>query len=180
MHTIGPYGACPPPAPVGEGGRAARAAQRVLVVQGAAPKAHTWAARHALSASAGWGGWPRRAGGSARARPAAIAMRRRRHSCGPHGARPQPASPGEGGRVARAGQRVPDLPHSRRSADGRHMGRTVHAGGTVRVMLRGRDTREPHEVWIRQRRMGRAVASSGRRSACPSRRDRDASPAVHT
>jgi hypothetical protein len=33
---------------------------------------------------------------------------------------------------------------------------------------------------LRQRRLGRAVASRGRHRACPSRRDRDAQPAAHT
>jgi hypothetical protein len=59
--------------------------------------AHTWAARQAPSASAGWGGRSRRGGGTARARPAVIATRCRRHTYGP-GKRPTPAPAGEGGR----------------------------------------------------------------------------------
>jgi hypothetical protein len=128
-HTHGPRGA-----PLGQRrpGRAVASHGRHIMCSSrrdrdAPSAAHTWAARRVPSASAGWGGWPGRAGGTARARPAVIAMRRRRHSCGPHGARPQPASPGDGGSVARAGQRVPDLPHSRSSADGTHMGRTARA-----------------------------------------------------
>jgi hypothetical protein len=119
----------PPPAPAGRavalrGRHSECPARRDRDAQLAA---HAWAARRALSASAGWGGWPRRAGGAARAHPAAMATRRRRHSCGPHGARHQPASPGDGGRVVRAGQRVPDPLNSRLSSDGTHTGRTARA-----------------------------------------------------
>jgi hypothetical protein len=85
-----------------------------------------------------------RAGGTASARFAAIATRRRRPTHGPHGARPPPAPAGEGGRcVARAAQRVLVPPRSRRAAGGTHMGRTAsalrqrgrvaHAGGTARA-----------------------------------------------
>ncbi len=43
-----------------------------------------------------------RAGGTALARPAALAMRQQRHTRGLHGASPLPAPAGEGGRVARS------------------------------------------------------------------------------
>jgi hypothetical protein len=56
--------------------------------------AHTRAARRIPSASACCGGWSRRAGGTARARPAAIATRRQRHTHGPQGAHPPPAPAG--------------------------------------------------------------------------------------
>jgi hypothetical protein len=116
------------------------------------------------SASDGWGGRSRRAGVTASARPAAIATRRRRprHTNEPHGEHPPPAPAGEGGRVAKAAQRVLLPPRSRRAAGG---------------------TQEPHGAAgraLRQRRLGRAAASRGRRSACSSRRDRDAPPAANT
>jgi hypothetical protein len=107
----------------------------------APPAAHTWAASRARSVSAGWAGRSHRAGGTARARPAAIATRRQRITHGPHGARPPPAPAGEGGRVMRAAQRVLVPLRSRR------------AGSCTR--------RSAH---FRQRRLGRAVACAARRA----------------
>ena len=133
--------------------------KRAIFFRDAPPAAHTWAARRAPSASAGWERRLRRAG----ARSAALATRRRRHTHGPHGAISPPAPAGEGGRVARASQRglvglVP--PRSLCAAGSTHMGRTVRGHG--------------------KRRLGRAVASCGRHSASSSRRARDAPPAAHT
>jgi hypothetical protein len=190
----------PSAAPAGEGGRVARSAQRVLVPprsrraaggthmlstaralrrrrlgraiasrgrlsarsshrdRDAPPAANAWAARRAPSTSAGWGGRSRRAGGTARARPAAIATRRRRHKHGPHGVCPPPAPAGGGDRVA---PRACSSPCNRDALPGTH---TWAA-----------DSRAFH-----QRRLGRAVASRGRLSACSSRRDRGMPRAAHT
>jgi hypothetical protein len=167
-HTHGPHGACPPPAPAGEGGRVApsrgwHSACSSRRDRDAPLAAHTWAARRAPSASAGRGGRSRRGGCTARARPAAIATRRRRYTHGPRGACPPP-SPAGGGwshrSVARAAQHVLVPPRLRRAGCSTHMGRTARA--------------------LRQRRLERAVVLWGRHSAFTSRRDRDAPAAAHT
>jgi hypothetical protein len=114
------------------------------------------------TASASWRGRSRRAGGTARARPAAIATRRRQHIPGPHGAQPPPAPAEEGGRVARAAQRVLGPRRSRRAAGGTHLGRTART------------------LSQRPGRLGKAVASRGRHRACSSRSDRDAPAVAHS
>jgi hypothetical protein len=118
-HTHGPHGASAGWGRVvaSRGWDSACLARRDRDAQ---PAAHTWPARRAPSASAGWGGRSRRAAGTARVVP----------------------------------------PPSRCAACGTHMDRTARA--------------------LRQRRPWRAVASHGRHSACPSRRDCDAPPAAHT
>jgi hypothetical protein len=81
-HTHGPPGALPPPERAGGGAVATSGRHRSCSSQrgrDAPLAAHTWAARRAPSSSDGWGGRSRRAGGAARARPAAIATRRWRH-----------------------------------------------------------------------------------------------------
>jgi hypothetical protein len=102
--------------------------------------------RGAPSASGGRGGRSRRAGGTAPARPAAIAIRSRRHTHGPHSVPPAPA--GEDDRVAWAAQLVLVPPSTRRIAGGTHLGRTARPRA------------------LHQRRLGRAVASRGRHGAC--------------
>ncbi len=74
--------------------------------------AHTWAARRAPSASAGWGGGSRRAGGTARARPAAIVTRRLRYTHGPHARRTPSVRRRANNCVARVAQRVLFPPRS--------------------------------------------------------------------
>jgi hypothetical protein len=81
---------CPPPVPAGEGGCVARAAHHVLVPQ---RSRRTACGTHQCRL----GRRSRRAGGTERARPTAIAKHRRRHTRGPHGARPPPVPAGEGG-----------------------------------------------------------------------------------
>jgi hypothetical protein len=93
-HTSGQHGARPPQGPVWGGAVASRGQHSACSSHrshDALPATHTWAAQHAPSASAGWGGRSRRVGGtaplSARASPAAIMiamrpMRRRRHTHG--------------------------------------------------------------------------------------------------
>jgi hypothetical protein len=187
-----PPTAHPPSEPAGEGGRVAREAQRVLVPprsRCAACGTDIGRTAHPPPALAGEGGRVARAC----ARPAVIATRWQRHTHGPHGARPLPAPAGAGGRVARAVQRVLVPPQSLRAADSTHMGRAAsvlhesRADGTARAPPAAITTRRRRHTHmgrkartLRHRRLGRAVASRGRHSACSSCRDRIAPPAAHT
>ncbi len=153
-----------PPAPAGRGRRVTRAAQRVLVP----PRSpHAAGVTHLGRVAKG---------GTARARPAAIATRRRRHTHGPHGARPPPAPAGECRRIVLAAHHMLGPPRSRRAAAGTHMG-----GSALALHQRWkRSVRDRTASALRRRWLGRGVATHRRHSACPTRRDRDAPRAART
>jgi hypothetical protein len=130
-HTHMPHDARPLPVQAGEGDRVARAAQHVLVppsLQHTAGGTHTGRTARAPSASAGWGGRSRRAGGTVRARPAAIVKLNQGQIHGQHCACLPPPPAGEGGRRARcaggtacARPAAIAIPHQRHT----HTGRTA-------------------------------------------------------
>ena len=95
--------------------------------RGAPALAHTCAIPGGPSACRGWGGRSRRASGTERARLAAIATRRRRHTHVLPGAGPPPAVAGEGGCVARAARCVLVSLRSRRVGGGTPMCRPRQA-----------------------------------------------------
>jgi hypothetical protein len=62
----------------------------------------------------------------------------------------------------------------------RRLGGTACASPAAIATRHLRHTHGPHGAHLRQRRLGREVASRGLHRACSSRRDRDAQPAAHT
>ena len=75
------------------------------------------------SAGSSWGGMIHRAGGTVRARLAAIATRLLRHTPGPPGVGPLPAAAGLDGHVKRAALCVPGSMRSLRACGDTHTGR---------------------------------------------------------